>query len=114
MTFLWATRGRTWGFRIVGTGGLDDPLATYEAAFDGLTDDEEVWRRTPSGGALRFPDPLGRRDRSGRVIPHDFVVLGKDAHRITCVDEGRRRLWPEVEQAFAAAYDGPTPPTPEP
>ena len=114
MTFLWATRGRTWGFRLLRTGGLDDPLPTYEAAFDGAAGDDEVWQATDAGGALRFPDPLGRRDRSGRVIPQDFVVLGDDAAGITSVEEGRRRLWPEVQRVFAEAYDSPVPPTPRP
>ena len=31
--FIWATRGRTWGFRFLRTGGLQDPLGTYEAIF---------------------------------------------------------------------------------
>lgn len=114
MTYLWATRGRSWGFRLLRTGGLDDPLPTYEAAFAGAADHVEVWQVTAAGGALRFPDPLGRRDRSGRVIPHDFVLLGGDAAGITSVEEGRRRLWPQVERVFAAAYDSPAPPTPRP
>ena len=46
-----------------------------------------VW----SGVALRFPDPAGRRDASGRTIPHDFVLFGDWAEGIESVDEGRRR-----------------------
>jgi len=114
VTYLWATRGRTWGFRLLRTGGLADPLATYEAAFAGASDEVEVWQVTGAGGALRFPDPLGRRDRSGRVVPHDFVLLGDDARGVTSVDEGRRRLWPRVERVFVEAYDSAAPPTPEP
>ena len=31
--FIWATRGRTWGFRFLRRGGLEDPLGVYEATF---------------------------------------------------------------------------------
>ncbi|WP_298803814.1 hypothetical protein [uncultured Pseudokineococcus sp.] len=76
--------------------------------------DDELWQTTAVGGALRFPDPLGRRDRSGRVIPHDFVVLDDHAADLTSVEEGRARLWPEVAQVFAEAYESPIPPAPLP
>ena len=36
MTLIWATRGRTWGFRFLRDGGLEDPLDTYEEAFAGI------------------------------------------------------------------------------
>ena len=36
--FIWATRGRTWGFRFLRTAGRVDPLKLYEAAFRGDLD----------------------------------------------------------------------------
>lgn len=111
MIFIWATRGRTWGFRFVATGGSEDPLRDYEEVFAGLGDDPELWQRVGARGALRFPDPLDRRDRSGRVIPHEFVVLEPDAAGIRSVEEGRALLWPEVADLFASVVDGAAPPT---
>ena len=48
MRFIWATRGRDWGFKFLRDGGFSDPLPIYEAAFEG-TD--------PSLSTLRFDDP---------------------------------------------------------
>ena len=110
--FIWATRGRAWGFRFLRPGGLDDPLRVYEDAFSGVEDQSEVWRRGSDRAALRFPDPEGRRDSAGRVIPHDFVLLGSWADGITSFEEARRRLWTEVAEAFAAVWDENDPPAP--
>jgi hypothetical protein len=52
---IWATRGRSWGFRFLLDGGLADPLGAYEAAFSGLNDDPELWRRSVGRVPLRFP-----------------------------------------------------------
>ena len=30
---IWATRGRSWGFRFLLNAGLPDPLADYERSF---------------------------------------------------------------------------------
>ena len=61
--FIWATRGRTWGFRFLRKGGLVDPLGVYEATFSKVGDQPEAWRRVADKVALRFPDPDGRRGR---------------------------------------------------
>ena len=112
MTFVWATRGRTWGFRFLVTGGHADPLRVYDQVFADLGDAPEAWQRVGTSGALRFPDPLGRRDRAGRVIPHEFVVLEPGAADIVSVEDGRDRLWPEVAAIFDEVYDLPGPPAP--
>jgi hypothetical protein len=65
--FIWATRGRTWGFRFLRSGGLEDPLGVYEDTFSQIGDQPKAWRRVADKVALRFPDPDGRRDAaSGR------------------------------------------------
>ncbi|MCW5951065.1 MAG: hypothetical protein KIT69_02240 [Propionibacteriaceae bacterium] len=61
MNLIWATRGRSWGFRFLLDGGFADPLPTYEQAFAGLEDDRAVCRKAGGRLALRFPDPLGRK-----------------------------------------------------
>lgn len=108
--FIWATRGRTWGFRFLRRGGFDDPLGEYETAFSALEDEPEVWRRVAGKVALRFPDPEERRDAAGRVIPHDFVLIGSWADGIDSFEDGRQRLWDEVADEFESVWDKVEPP----
>lgn len=89
MRFIWATRGKDWGFKFLRAGGFSDPLPIYEAAFEG-TD--------PSLSTLRFDDPEGRTDRAGRVIEHDFVFL--DAP----VAHFQEEVWPLVAEEYARIY----------
>ncbi len=108
--FIWATRGRTWGFRFLDRGGLEDPLDVYEATFSEVGDQPEAWRRVGDKVALRFPDPDGRRDASGRVIPHDFVLLGPWADGINSLEHGFQRIWHEVADEFESVWDKTEPP----
>ncbi|MGY5883414.1 hypothetical protein [Modestobacter lacusdianchii] len=116
MSLIWATRGRVWGFRFLRNDAAGDPLAFYDPAFSGLEESPEVCRRVVAAGELpelvgmRFPDPAGRRDRAGRVIPHDFVVLGALADGLDSVEAGRRRIWPLVADEFERVWEMPTPP----
>ena len=109
--FIWATRGRTWGFRFLRSGGLEDPLGVYEATFSKVGDQPEAWRRVGDKVALRFPDPDGRRDAAGRVIPHDFVLLGHWADGINSLEDGRQRIWHEVADEFEMVWDNTEPPS---
>lgn len=107
MTFIWATRGRDWGFRFLASGGFPDPLMEYTIAFDGLEGPSGV-QRDPNGRvALRFPDPQGRRDFSGRVIPHEFVVYGPLADGVDSVESGEAALWPLVELKYERVWNQP-------
>ena len=94
--FIWATRGRTWGFRFLRDGGEADPLPVYEQVFGGVGGDPELCRAVGDRVAVRFSDPEGRTDRAGRVIPHEFVVFAPLAERITSVEAAREVLWPLV------------------
>lgn len=107
---IWATRGRSWGFRFLLDGGLPDPLPEYERVFAGIEDEPTAWRRAAGKAALRFPDPDGRRDTAGRVIPHEFVVPGDLANGIQTADEGRQQVWPLVEEAYARVHRAERPP----
>lgn len=111
MTFIWATRGRVWGFRFLRNGGFDDPLPIYEKAFLGVTDDQGTFRRTSETVALRFPDPLGRQDAAGRVIPHEFVIFTPLADQINSIENGRQVVWPLVRGEFARVWRKPKPPS---
>ncbi len=109
---IWATRGRHWGFRFLLDGGLSDPLPEYERIFEGLGDEPTVWRLAAGKGALRFPDPDGRRDAAGRVIPHDFVVSGDLASEIQSAEDGLQQIWPLLAEAYAQVWAAEVPPAP--
>lgn len=111
MNIVWATRGRVWGFRFLLDGGFDDPLRPYEEAFEGTEGQAEVCQRVGAAVALRFPDPSGRRDAAGRLIPQDFVVLGRSAAAVRSVEDGVRLVWPVVSGAYARVWDAPNAPT---
>lgn len=102
---IWATRGHTWGFRFLLDAGFSDPLHEYERAFAGLPDAPAAWGRAGRAVALRLPDPQGRRDFSGRVIPHEFVVFGDMVDVVDSVDDGLHRLWPLVERAYERVWN---------
>jgi hypothetical protein len=106
MSLMWATRGRRWGFRFLETGGHADPLLAYDAAFGAIGDDRRACSRSGDVVALRFPDPLGRRDAAGRVIPHEFVVTGDLAAHIHTVEDGIAVVWPLVADRYAEVWDG--------
>lgn len=108
---IWATRGQGWGFRFLLGAGLDDPLTEYETAFGGDVDSAEAFHRSADVVAVRFPDPLQRRDAAGRVIPHEIVAFGEDAREIDSLDAGISRLWPRVSGIYARIWDVESPPT---
>lgn len=113
MRLVWATRGRTWGFRFVDHGGLAEPLDVYEDLFGRFDGEREVLCRSGDRVAVRFADPEGRTDAAGRVIPHDFVVLGprQVVDEIDSVDAGRRIIWPEVADRYDLLWNESDPAT---
>lgn len=112
MSLIWATRGQRWGFRFLLDGGFADPLSAYDAAFSGLDSQSEVCMRLADSIALRFRDPLLRKDHAGRVISHDFVVFGALAAELSSVEAGVRIIWnqPQVSQRFSRIWDLAEPP----
>lgn len=101
---IWATRGRSWGFRFLLDAGFEDPLSEYERAFAGASDAPTAYVASGERVAFRFPDPDSRRDSSGRVIPHEFVIMGDVANEILSVETGQRQVWPLVQDAFARTW----------
>ncbi|KDP89853.1 MULTISPECIES: hypothetical protein [Clavibacter] len=114
MTFIWVTRGRTWGFRVLRTARLSDAFESYETAFAGVAEGPEAFTRVGDRLAIRFPDPEGRRDRAGRVISHEFVLLPPLEGAIDSVEAARDLVWPQVEAVFRGAWDAPQAPAPAP
>ena len=112
MKMLWATNGHTWGARFLLDGGFPDPLVEYQRVFSSLGSPDELCQQLPDCTALRFADPLGRQDRAGRVIFHEFVLYGELAQQVATVDDGVRFVWPKVADAFARIWEQPDPVTP--
>lgn len=110
MSFIWATRGRRWGFRFLRSGGHADPLIEYERVFSAVNNEPEVFQRVGQVVALRFLDPLGRHDHSGRPIPHEFVLGADLAPDVSSVEDGLRLIWPRVAQEYAEVWDLEKPP----
>lgn len=110
MRAIWATRGRTWGFRFLLDGEYPDPLPAYDRIFSVVGDEPRLCVRVGAQVALRFPDPLNRRDAAGRVIPHDFVVLEPLANEVNSVDDGLQKVWPLVSDIFTRVWDTAGPP----
>lgn len=112
MRLVWATRGRSWGFRFLLDGGYSDPLPTYDRAFAGTEGEVTVCRRSGTYVALRLPDPLGRRDKASRVIAHDIVVWPPLGDDVWSVEDGQRLVWPRLANAFDRVWNLPRPPSP--
>lgn len=110
MRFIWATRGRIWGFRFLRTGGVPNPLEVYERAFVRTDGAPSLLDRHGELVVVRFADPDGRSDRAGRTIPHDFVIFSADQDSFRSVDDARAALWPEVRKEYEAVWDMPSAP----
>jgi len=109
-SLIWATRGRSWGFRFLLDGGFRDPLLSYDRGFSGLEGLSEGWRRVGTNVAVRIQDPEERRDSSGRVILHEFVVQAPLSKQVTSVEDGLMLIWPLVSGVFERVWDEPDPP----
>lgn len=110
-TYIWATRGRLWGFRFLRDGGYADPLPVYEAAFSGFVDRRQICERVGESLVLRFPDPKGRQDRARRVISHDFVIRPANSSELPSVDDAARVAWESVSAEYERIWDRPDPST---
>jgi hypothetical protein len=54
---------------------------------------------------VRFPDPLGRKDFSGRVIPHELVVFPPLSDQVETVDDALEKVWPLVAEEYETAWE---------
>lgn len=89
--------------------GLEDPRTEYLRRFAVVENVMPAYRRDGDVVVARFPDPLGRRDSAGRIIPHEFVVFSPTSNAISSVEDAMRELWPEVEETFDRIWDRPDP-----
>lgn len=105
MSIIWATRGKNWGFRFLRDGGSSSVLESYEMAFARVGDSMTEYFKDQNIIAVRTPDPLGRKDRSGRIIPHEFVLSGPDAEDIHSIDDVLTEVWPSLADEYAKIWD---------
>lgn len=105
MSFIWATRGRAWGFRFLRDGGFADPLPAYDKAFAGVQPGATAYQRSGTTVAVRFPDPSGRKDAAGRPIPHELVVFPPLAEQISTVEDALEILWPAIADEYEKVWD---------
>lgn len=110
MILMWATRGRTWGFRFLLRDQKRDPLTMYEEFFPPTVLHAPPVRKVGDKVAAHLPDPEGRCDRSGRIIMHDFVLDGDDAVQVATLDDFERIIWPRVAEEYDEIWDQPNPP----
>lgn len=106
-SFVWATRGRDWGFRFLRDGGYEDPLPVYEEAFEGNANLSEFCAHVNGWLVVRFRDPRGRLDRSGRPIAHDFVILRQASGELPAVSEAEQVAWNSVAKDYERIWDLP-------
>ncbi|TFD16595.1 hypothetical protein E3T26_03895 [Cryobacterium sp. TMT1-21] len=109
MTLIWATRGRIWGHRFLLDGDLPDPLPIYDEVFSRVGDECEACVPVGERVALRFPDPLERRDLAGRIIIHEFVVFAPLSAQVTTVEDGIQQVWtqPGIADRYCQIWDLP-------
>lgn len=105
MSLIWATRGRTWGFRFLRDGGLADPLPAYDAAIAGIDAGPCAFHRDGTTVVVRFPDPSGRKDFAGRLIPHELVVFAPLSDQVNTIGDALEVIWPMVAEEYEAIWD---------
>lgn len=103
-TFIWATRGRLWGFRFLRDGGFKDPLPVYERAFAGVANERQVTRVVDGVLVLRFPDPEGRQDRARRTIAHDFVIRPNSSGELPALADAADIAWDSVAADYTRLW----------
>jgi hypothetical protein len=129
---LLSTRGFNWGFAFpIKPNGVDvqnkggkplDWLSTHEAASS-----QDAVETQTSNGVIRtisglvgvaktkietpflqveFNDPLGRKDRSGRVIPHTVTLIGDQVESLKDLkpEDLVSKIWTEIADDYAAIY----------
>lgn len=105
MNMIWATRGKNWGFKFLLDGGYEDPLPIYEEIFDQYSQETEFLHKTRGKVALRFGDPLHRKDASGRDISHDFVIMDNELLKTYSFEDVRELVWSHVANTYSLLWD---------
>lgn len=111
VSLIHASRGKTIGFSFLQRGGLEDPLKEYMRSGLESADIEQSKKFFSRYGdrnekiALRFMDPLGRKDQSGRAIPHEALLPESLAKGVNSHEEAVAKVWPLIKDTYEAIYD---------
>ena len=100
-----AARGKHKGFKFLKTGGISDPFITYDRL--SATSIGEFTKKDGYASA-NILDPLGRKDRSGRVIPHTIILPKSMSADVNSVDDLMKKAWPLLKDDFASFYEEPS------
>ncbi len=100
---LHASRGKNKGFQFYKNGGIPDPLSVYEQAFGKDNGLSEQFKWVGKTIAASFPDPQGRKDFSGRVIPHQIIIPQTMTAGINNLDDVKEKIWPLLQDTYS--YD---------
>ena len=99
-------RGKNKGLHFLRSGGVKETLLTYEEGFGQYNESATFFNKLADGRvAAIMPDPLGRKDHSGRGIKHDILIPKSMASGITGLDDVREKIWPILQPAYDAMYE---------
>lgn len=102
-----ATRGKNQGFQFRKNGGLSDPFVEWSKNDSGHGAGPSFLRYGDKGEKVigTYLDPLGRKDRAGRVIPHSVILPKHLADNVHNADDLIRVSWPLIKDDFDKFYD---------
>lgn len=107
MKFIWATRGKFWGFRLIKWPEGVDPFSEYENMFNQVGPNDELFFDSGDAAGVRVFDPLARCDQFGRLILHEFVIYEPDQFGVRSLETFWNIVWPEVSREYDAMWDLP-------
>lgn len=98
---LHASRGKNTGFRFYKTGGFPNPIGQLETVFGADKFEDGMFEQLADGRvATSFLDPKGRKDFSGRVIPHQVIIPKTLAAGLKGLDDVMNEIWPLIESNY--------------
>jgi uncharacterized protein (UPF0333 family) len=103
-----ASRGRNRGFTFPQRGGLNNPLKEYDTSGLSNINSTTSFKRYGDANekiAARFLDPIGRKDESGRIIPHDVMLPKSMSKGVNSIDDVVKVAWPHIKDVFGALYE---------
>lgn len=113
---LWSTRGQDWGFRMLRRPelGCNDWLDVHHEMFRESKAVEEYDANqgniklssnlTVPYIAFSFPDPEKRKDRSGRIIPHEVALVGEEVKAFQDVRSTIDEIWETLSSIYEILY----------
>lgn len=102
-SIIHTSRGKNKGFRFYQQGGTPDYFQLWSKHFEqaGGAAKNDMFEKLPNGMvAAAFPDPKGRKDAVGRVIPHEVIVPAYLTTGINTISDVVKHVWPMLEDAY--------------